>query len=80
MSKRTLLNLGKYALDLGSGYMIHGTDNEDSIGKRVSHGCIRVPGDMLQELWNASKVGTPVYIFESQPVQTAATGRHSDLD
>jgi len=73
-------HLGKYALDLGDGYMIHGTDNEDSIGKRVSHGCIRVPGDMLQELWNATTVGTPVYIFESQQTQTAANGRHSDLD
>lgn len=73
-------HLGKYALDLGGGYMIHGTDNEDTIGKRVSHGCIRVPGDMLEELWRSANVGTPVYIFESAPVQTAATGRHSDLD
>lgn len=72
--------LGKYALDLGGGYMIHGTDDEESIGKRVSHGCIRVPGDMLQEIWEATKVGTPVYIFESEPVQTAASGRHSDLE
>ncbi len=72
--------LGKYALDLGGGYMIHGTDDEDSIGKRVSHGCVRVPSDMLQEIWDATKVGTPVYIFESAPVQTAATGKHSDLE
>ncbi len=72
--------LGKYALDLGGGYMIHGTDDEDSIGKRVSHGCVRVPADMLQEIWDATKVGTPVYIFESAPVQTAATGKHSDLE
>lgn len=72
--------LGKYALDLGGGYLIHGTNDQDSIGRRVSHGCIRVPNDMLEELWDATKVGTPVYIFESSPVQTAASGRHSDLE
>jgi L,D-transpeptidase YbiS len=73
-------HLGKYALDLGDGIMIHGTDDEDSIGRRVSHGCIRVPSDMLKQIWDATRVGTPVYIFESQPTQTAASGRHSDLD
>ena len=78
-------HLGKYALDLGDGIMIHGTDDVGSFGKRASHGCIRVPGDMLETLYNASKVGTPVYIFESEMTQTATnnskTGeRHSDLD
>ncbi len=72
--------LGKYALDLGDGILIHGTDDIESFGKRVSHGCIRVPDDTLEEVWKATSAGTPVYIFESEPVQTAAADRHSDLD
>jgi L,D-transpeptidase ErfK/SrfK len=76
-------HLGKYALDLGDGIMIHGTDDARSIGKRESHGCIRVPGSMLETMWNAAKVGTEVYVFESGlPTQHAAgrVERHSDLD
>jgi L,D-transpeptidase YbiS len=64
-------HLGKYALTLGDGIMIHGTDDEDSIGKYVSHGCIRVPAEMLETLWKTAKVGTDVYVFESKPMQTA---------
>ena len=75
-------HLGKYALDLGDGIMIHGTDDRHSIGKPASHGCIRLPNDMLTKVWNAAAVGTDVYIFESRPVQTAVNRRerHSDLD
>jgi hypothetical protein len=79
-------HLGKYALDLGDGIMIHGTEDVGSFGKRASHGCIRVPGDMLETLYNAAKIGTDVYIFESDlpQSQTASndkkTERHSDLD
>ena len=78
-------HLGKYALDLGDGIMIHGTDDVGSFGKRASHGCIRVPGDMLETLYNTAKVGTPVYIYESEVTQTATSNsktgeRHSDLD
>ena len=58
--------LGKYALNLGEGILIHGTDDADSIGKYVSHGCIRVPNDMLQTLWKNVPVGTAVYVFESK--------------
>lgn len=83
-------HLGKYALVLGDGIMIHGTDEYDSIGRKASHGCIRLPEDMLETVYNAAAVGTPVYIFESQPPQQTAnagggsgqvkTERHSDLD
>lgn len=75
-------HLGKYALDLGDGIMIHGTDDRASIGKPASHGCIRLPNDMLTKVWNTAAVGTDVYIFESRPVQTAVNRRerHSDLD
>ncbi|HEX3109637.1 MAG TPA: L,D-transpeptidase [Thermoanaerobaculia bacterium] len=72
--------LGKYALDLGEGILIHGTEDVDSIGKRASHGCIRLPADALDKVYHSVKVGTDVYIFESHPVQESTTEIHSDLD
>jgi L,D-transpeptidase YbiS len=71
--------MGKYALDLGERVMIHGTNDPRSIGRRVSHGCIRLPNDMLKVLWNEAEVGTEVYIFDSQP-RYAAKGGLSDLE
>ena len=71
-------HLGKYALDLGEGIMIHGTDDRDSIGHRVSHGCIRLPDQMMEAVFKAAKVGTDVFIFESMP--QASNEHHSDLD
>jgi L,D-transpeptidase YbiS len=58
--------LGRYALDLGEGILIHGTDDPKSIGKKVTHGCIRLPDRMLETVYKAAKVGTEVYIFDSQ--------------
>src|SRR5215212_3303032 len=54
--------LGKYALDLGEGILIHGTDDPSSIGRKASHGCIRLPNEMLELLWKSTKVGTDVVI------------------
>src|SRR5687767_14696282 len=59
--------MGKYALDLGERVMIHGTNDPKSIGRRVSHGCIRLPNDMLKVLWKEAQVGTPVFIYDSRP-------------
>ena len=41
---------------------IHGTDDPDSIGKQVSHGCIRVPNDVISYLAATVPMGTPVEI------------------
>jgi L,D-transpeptidase YbiS len=74
--------MGKYALDLGERVMIHGTNDPKSIGRRVSHGCIRLPNDMLAVLWKEAVVGTEVYIFESEPRLLANNGGRglNDLD
>ena len=74
--------LGKYALDLGDGILLHGTDDPNSFGRKVSHGCIRMQDDMLETVYEAAEVGTEVHIFESNPAaQTAASGGGmSDLD
>jgi len=76
--------MGKYALSLGEGIFIHGTDDPDSLGKYASHGCIRLPSDLMKKVWKVAKVGTDVYIFDSQQPKTAVSGsggeHHSDLD
>ena len=55
--------LGKYALDLGDGILIHGTKDLASLGKKASHGCIRVGPKMLEVLFTEVEVGTMVYVF-----------------
>jgi len=41
---------------------IHGTDQPDSIGKPVSHGCIRVPNEAMAKLNAVLALGTPVVV------------------
>jgi L,D-transpeptidase YbiS len=55
--------LGEYALHLGDGYLIHGTLYERLLGRSVTHGCIRLGSDDLKKVFEASSLGTPVYIF-----------------
>lgn len=55
--------LGKYALDLGGGILIHGTKELDSLGKKASHGCIRLGPEMLEMVYREAEIGTPVYVF-----------------
>lgn len=72
--------MGKYALDLGDRVMIHGTNDPKSIGRRVSHGCVRLPKDMLALLWKEVPVGTEVFIFESQPRDIASSKGLNSLE
>ncbi len=55
--------LGKYALDLGDGILIHGTRETDSLGKKASHGCIRMGDELLEQVYKTAVVGTDVFIF-----------------
>lgn len=55
--------LGSRALDLGEGILIHGTNDPSSIGKKVSHGCIRLSDAELRKIFAAAEVGTEVHIF-----------------
>jgi lipoprotein-anchoring transpeptidase ErfK/SrfK len=41
---------------------IHGTDDPTSIGRAASHGCIRVPNDVVRVLNDLLALGTPVVI------------------
>lgn len=55
--------LGAFLLDLGGGVMIHGTPQENLLGRSVTHGCIRVGYDDLKVLFDSVPVGTKVFIF-----------------
>jgi L,D-transpeptidase YbiS len=54
--------LGDYALDLGQGYLIHGTLFERALGLHVTHGCVRMGAKDLEYLFRNVKPGTKVYI------------------
>jgi lipoprotein-anchoring transpeptidase ErfK/SrfK len=43
-------------------YGIHGTNDENSIGKHVSHGCIRMHNKDVRWLYDQILTGTPVLI------------------
>jgi hypothetical protein len=55
--------LGGHKLEMGNGYLIHGTDQESSIGGAVSHGCVRMYNDDVAQLYALVPVGTPIFIF-----------------
>jgi len=55
--------LGDFRLNLGHGYSIHGTNRPDSVGRAVSHGCVRLRNEDIAELFSLVEVGTPVYIY-----------------
>ena len=61
--------LGRYALKLDAdGYFIHGTNRDQGIGMRVTHGCIRLRSRDIAELIYRVPVGTPVQIV-SMPIK-----------
>ncbi|HEY2026957.1 MAG TPA: L,D-transpeptidase [Gemmatimonadaceae bacterium] len=55
--------LGTHRLVMGDGYALHGTDDPDSIGRSVSHGCVRLRNEDIDRLYGMVDVGTPVYIY-----------------
>ncbi|MGQ0562070.1 MAG: L,D-transpeptidase [Gemmatimonadota bacterium] len=57
--------LGPVKLDMGNGYLIHGTHeyNRDSIGLPASHGCVRMYNDDVVRLAEMVEPGPPVFIF-----------------
>ncbi len=55
--------LGRFRLDMGNGYMLHGTPHEDTIGDAATHGCIRLYDEDIEWLYQHVPVKTPVYIF-----------------
>ena len=62
VNRRVEGDLGGYALDLGDGYLIHGTTDQESIGRASTHGCIRIGDEDLAWLYLNIPVGTRVTI------------------
>lgn len=63
--------LGLYALRLAYGngeYLIHGTNAPDSVGLRVSSGCIRMNAPDIKSLFAQVRSGTPVRVI-NEPVK-----------
>ena len=55
--------LGTHRLNIGDGYALHGTNNPESIGRSVSHGCVRLRNEDIAQLYEIVQVGTPVFIY-----------------
>jgi L,D-transpeptidase YbiS len=56
-------SLGDYALYLGNGYIIHGTLFQTLLGRRVTHGCIRLGDEDLELIYRNVRIGTRVYLY-----------------
>jgi L,D-transpeptidase ErfK/SrfK len=55
------------------GYGIHGTNAPKSIGKRASHGCIRMRNHDIEELFELVSVGDTVELIGEPLAQVAST-------
>jgi lipoprotein-anchoring transpeptidase ErfK/SrfK len=60
--------LGAAAVYLGNELAIHGTDKPELLGRRVSHGCIRLSNENALRLFHNVQIGTPVIIVGDAPV------------
>ena len=61
--------LGSHSLRLSGGsYLIHGTNRPWAVGRRVTHGCLRLYPEEIPLLFDLVKVGTKVTIVK-QPVK-----------
>lgn len=56
-------SLGDYALDMPDGYIIHGTVFKTLLGRRVTHGCIRLGDEDLKFVYETVPVGARVFLF-----------------
>jgi lipoprotein-anchoring transpeptidase ErfK/SrfK len=55
--------LGTHRLNIGDGYALHGTNKPETIGRSVSHGCVRLKNEDIAKLYQIVPLGTAVYIY-----------------
>lgn len=55
--------LGRFRVNLGDGYAIHGTDQPEKLGQSVSHGCVRLGDADIEHLYQIANVGDEVIIY-----------------
>lgn len=54
--------LGRYALDIGNGYLVHGSPYRIGIGTRSTHGCVRLLEADLEVVYRTLRVGDDVVL------------------
>lgn len=67
--------LGGYWLQLSDGYGIHGTNKPFGVGRRVSHGCIRLYPEDIKVIFALVEPGVKVMIVD-EPVKTGIYNDH----
>jgi lipoprotein-anchoring transpeptidase ErfK/SrfK len=71
--------LGARAMYLGdTEYRIHGTNMPDTIGKRVSSGCIRLTNEDVVDLYERVKVGAKVIVLPTTAARRPSRGAPPD--
>jgi lipoprotein-anchoring transpeptidase ErfK/SrfK len=71
--------LGARAMYLGeTEYRIHGTNNPDTIGKKVSSGCIRLTNDDVTDLYERVKIGAKVIVLPASAARRPSQGAPAD--
>ena len=71
--------LGARAMYLGeTEYRIHGTNKPDTIGKRVSSGCIRLTNEDIVDLYERVKVGAKVIVLPAIAARRPSQGAPPD--
>jgi L,D-transpeptidase YbiS len=55
--------LGEYALELGDGYLIHGTLYKRMLGMPVTHGCVRLGDEDLRVVYRNLQIGSKVFVY-----------------
>jgi L,D-transpeptidase YbiS len=56
-------SLGDYGLYMRDGYIIHGTIFKTLLGKRVTHGCIRLGDEDLKYVYDTVPAGARVFLY-----------------
>jgi lipoprotein-anchoring transpeptidase ErfK/SrfK len=71
--------LGARAMYLGeTEYRIHGTNKPDTIGKRVSSGCIRLTNEDVEDLYERVKIGAKVIVLPATATPRPSQGAPPD--
>ena len=59
--------LGHFAIDLGwPSYLLHGTNRPYGVGRRVSHGCVRLYPEDIARLFIRIPIGVPVTVVDQE--------------
>ena len=57
------VSLGDYGLYMPEGYIIHGTLFKTLLGRRVTHGCVRLGDEDLEFVFKNAPIGSHVYLY-----------------